>query len=371
MKARMRKMQREKEKNMNSPSKTNISDVSLTRKNSQSKNNQNSKKNNKESNIQLHLSSNSIHSSGQSVSQNSNNTNTNHINQIYTKKILKTSLMTGNSAAKPAEDDYEIINSNNKPLISHIKETNNHHHHKKSISNNEMKNIKFPFKKENEKKKSHSKKSFSKKKSKSSLVNKKININNYPHNDNSRMSYFLEQKQNLNPLEKKEELSKMLKLLNTDISVDNFELGQNNNYIESKKELEMLQEEVKEEEKKLNILMTKNKTTIHDYIEKIMSLQNQLMNSPQWDVITLEEENKIDEVKIKNLKEKIEIIKEENEKEIEEMKKIDFDEINSTLRKEIEKVRSLKNTLLKFKGREIPEDITKEIEVIMKYKNGL
>ena len=369
----MRKMQREKEKNMNSPSKTNISDVSLTRKNSQSKNNQNSKKNNKESNIQLHLSSNSIHSSGQSVSQISNNTNTNHINQIYTKKILKSSLMTGNSAAKPAEDDYEVINSINKPLTSHFKEPIFHHHHnnRKSISNNDMKNIKFPFKKENEKKKSHSKKSFSKKKSKSSLVNKKININNYPHNDNSRMSYFLEQKQNLNPLEKKEELSKMLKLLNTDISVDNFELGQNMNYIESKKELEKLQQEVKEEEKKLNILMTKNKTDIHDYIEKIMNLQNQLMISPQWDVITLEEENKIDEVKIKNLKEKIEIIKEENEKEIEEMKKINFDDINSNIRKEIEKVRSLKEILLKFKGREIPDDITKEIEVIMKYKNGL
>ena len=185
------------------------------------------------------------------------------------------------------------------------------------------------------------------------------------------MIYFLEQKQNLNPLEKKEELSKMLKLLNTDISVDNFELGQNMNYIESKKELEKLQQEVKEEEKKLNILMTKNKTDIHDYIEKIMNLQNQLMNSPQWEVITLEEENKIDEVKIKNLKEKIEIIKEENEKEIEEMKKINFDDINSNIRKEIEKVRSLKEILLKFKGREIPDDITKEIEVIMKYKNGL
>ena len=376
MKARMRKMQREKEKNMNSPSKTNISDVSLTRKNSQSKNNQNSKKNNKESNIQLHLSSNSIHSSGQSVSQISNNTNTNHINQIYTKKILKSSLMTGNSAAKPAEDDYEVINSINKPLTSHFKEPIFHHHHnnRKSISNNDMKNIKFPLKKhsqENEKKKHHSKKHITKKKSKSNLTNKNISINNYQYNDNSRMTYFLEQKQNLNPLEKKEELSKMLKLLNTDISVDNFELGQNMNYIESKKELEKLQEEVKEEENKLNALMIKNKSTIHDYIEKIMNLQNQLMISPQWDVITLEEENKIDEVKIKNLKEKIEIIKEENEKEIEEMEKINFDEINNTLRKEIEKVSSLKNTLLNFKGREVPEDLTKEIEVIMKYKNGL
>ena len=284
--------------------------------------------------------------------------------------------MTGNSAAKPAEDDYEVINSINKPLTSHFKEPIFHHHHnnRKSISNNDMKNIKFPFKKhsqENEKKKHHSKKHITKKKSKSNLTNKNISINNYQYNDNSRMTYFLEQKQNLNPLEKKEELSKMLKLLNTDISVDNFELGQNMNYIESKKELEKLQEEVKEEENKLNALMTKNKSTIHDYIEKIMNLQNQLMISPQWDVITLEEENKIDEVKIKNLKEKIEIIKEENEKEIEEMEKINFDEINNTLRKEIEKVRSLKNTLLNFKGREVPEDLTKEIEVIMKYKNGL
>ena len=163
----------------------------------------------------------------------------------------------------------------------------------------------------------------------------------------------------------------MFKLLNTDVSIDNYEIGKNISYIESKKELDKLQEQFIEEENKLQILLSKNNTEAQKYVETIIKLQNQLLNSPQWDVITLEEENKIDEVKIKNLKEKIEIIKEENEKEIEEMKKIDFDEINSTLRKEIEKVRSLKNTLLKFKGREIPEDITKEIEVIMKYKNGL
>ncbi len=376
MKAKMRKMQREKEKSMNSLSKRSNSELSIIQNNNQL-NNQNSKKNNKEKNLQLHLSSNSNHSSAQSISQLSNNTNINQINKIYTKKILKTSLMTGNSAAKPAEDDYEMTNSNIKSLTPHIKEPIYHHHHnnKKSSSNNDMRNIKFPFKKhnlENEKRKHHSKKNLgTKKKSKSNITNKNNSINNSQHNDNSRMIYFLEQKQNLNPLEKKEELSKMLKLLNTDISVDNFELGQNMNYIESKKELEKLQQEVKEEEKKLNILMTKNKTDIHDYIEKIMNLQNQLMNSPQWEVITLEEENKIDEVKIKNLKEKIEIIKEENEKEIEEMKKINFDDININIRKEIEKVRSLKEILLKFKGREIPDDITKEIEVIMKYKNGL
>ena len=369
----MRKMQREKEKSMNSLSKSN-SELSIIQNNNQL-NNQNSNKNNKETNLQLNLSSNSKDSSGQSISQLSNNTNINQINKIYTKKILKTTLMTGNSAAKPAEDDYEMTNSNIKSLTPHIKEPIYHHHNnKKSSSNNDMRN-KLPFKKhniENEKRKHQSKKNLgTKKKSKSNLTNKNNSINNYQHNDNSRMIYFLEQKQNLNPLEKKEELSKMLKLLNTDISVDNFELGQNLNYIESKKELEQLQQEVKEEEKKLKILMTKNKSEIHDYIETIMYLQNQLMNSPQWDVISLEEENKIDEVKIKNLKEKIEIIKEENEKEIEEMKKINFDDINSNIKKEIEKVRSLKDTLLKFKGREIPEDITKEIEVIMKYKNGL
>ena len=88
----MRKMQREKEKSMNSLSKRSNSELSIIQNNNQL-NNQNSKKNNKEKNLQLHLSSNSNHSSAQSISQLSNNTNINQINKIYTKKILKTSLM--------------------------------------------------------------------------------------------------------------------------------------------------------------------------------------------------------------------------------------------------------------------------------------
>ena len=164
----MRKMQREKEKSMNSLSKRSNSELSIIQNNNQL-NNQNSNKNNKETNLQLNLSSNSKDSSGQSISQLSNNTNINQINKIYTKKILKTSLMTGNSAAKPAEDDYEMTNSNIKSLTPHIKEPIYHHHNnKKSSSNNDMRN-KLPFKKhniENEKRKHQSKKNLGTKKKK-------------------------------------------------------------------------------------------------------------------------------------------------------------------------------------------------------------
>ena len=400
MKAAQRKKQREKEMSINSSSK-NESSNSKKDKNSNIIF-QNTKINNEsQNNLILNLPTNSINSSAPSISNsNSNNTNTNkNLNKVYTRKILKTSLMTVNSAAKPAEEDYEIINSNNNQILKsnrskvhyndNIMSQNviktNLHHKNSSKDYFKNKNNRNSSKKNSLKdKKNHSLKNIIPKKTNkknhninfdnnyNSNVNNNNNDNDNNHlNDINSISSFLDKKNNLSPKEKKKNLSKMFKLLNTDVSIDNYEIGKNVSYIESKKELDKLQEQFIEEENKLQILLSKNNTEAQKYVETIIKLQNQLLNSPQWDVITLEEENKIDDIKIKKLKEKIELMKEESEKEIEEIQNIKFDEINDTLRKEIEKVQNLKKTILKFKGREIPEEITKEIEVVMKYKNGI
>ena len=401
MKAAQRKKQREKEMSINSSSK-NESSNSKKDKNSYIII-QNTKINNEsQNNLILNLPTNSINSSAPSISNsNSNNTNTNkNLNKVYTRKILKTSLMTVNSAAKPAEEDYEIINSNNNQIPKSYRSKvhyndnimsqnvikTNLHHKNSSKDYFKNKNNRNSSKKNSLKdKKNHSLKNVIPKKTNkknhninfdnnynSNNVNNNNNDNDNNHlNDINSISSFLDKKNNLSPKEKKKNLSKMFKLLNTDVSIDNYEIGKNISYIESKKELDKLQEQFIEEENKLQILLSKNNTEAQKYVETIIKLQNQLLNSPQWDVITLEEENKIDDIKIKKLKEKIELMKEESEKEIEEIQNIKFDEINDTLRKEIEKVQNLKKTILKFKGREIPEEITKEIEVVMKYKNGI
>ena len=401
MKAAQRKKQREKEMSINSSSKNESSNSKIDKNSNIIF--QNTKINNEsQNNLILHLPTNSINSSAPSISNtNSNNTNTNkNLNKVYTRKILKNSLMTVNSAAKPAEEDYEIINSNNNqiPKSNRSKvqysdnimsqngiKTNLHHknsskdYFKNKNNRKSSKNISLKDKKNNSLKNIIPKKTNKKNQNinfdndyNSDNVNNNNNDNDNNHlNDINSISSFLDKKNNLSPKEKKKNLSKMFKLLNTEVSIDNYEIGKNVSYIESKKELDKLQEQFIEEENKLQILLSKNNTEAQKYVETIIKLQNQLLNSPQWDVITLEEENKIDDVKIKKLKEKIELMKEESDKEIEEIQNIKFDEINDTLRKEIEKVQNLKKTILKFKGREIPEEITKEIEVVMKYKNGI
>ena len=89
----------------------------------------------------------------------------------------------------------------------------------------------------------------------------------------------------------------------------------NNDYYENQKEIKKLIEIVKEEERNTEQMLERNKEEIQKYIEKIISLQNTLINSKQGDIVALEEANKIDDIQINNLSVTYQRLKEENEKE--------------------------------------------------------
>ena len=92
-------------------------------------------------------------------------------------------------------------------------------------------------------------------------------------------------------------------------------IKENKDYIENQKEIKDLKIKVKFEEKKIEEMLEKNKEEIEKYIEKIIKLQNNLLNSQQGEAFYLEEENKIDEIQIQNLSATYQKLREENEKE--------------------------------------------------------
>ena len=177
-----------------------------------------------------------------------------------------------------------------------------------------------------------------------------------------------------NATERNKDLNKMIRILNLKTTSDKFEIKENEKYKESKKEYEKLKKKLNNEEKNLNELINNNKNITQSYIEKIIYLQNQLINSPQGDILSLEETNKLDEIQINNLIDTIYKNKEEYENEKEEIKILintQIEPIKNELIKEIEKIRNLKNELIHLKGKELPQEIKKKIQVVLKYKNGL
>ncbi len=126
----------------------------------------------------------------------------------------------------------------------------------------------------------------------------------------------------------------------------------------------------KEEENKMEQMLEKNKEEIQRYIEKILKLQNDLINSNQGDIIALENENKIDEIQIYNLQMNLQRIEEENEKEKNKMLFLINKEITplqKELKNEILEVQKLKKQLLQWNKKTPPRDLLRKIEVVMKY----
>ena len=144
----------------------------------------------------------------------------------------------------------------------------------------------------------------------------------------------------------------------------------NYNYYENQKEINELREQVKEEEKYLEEKLKRNREEIQKKIEKIIYLQNKLINSEQGDIVALEEENKIYEIQINNYLVTLKRLEEENMKEKKRMHSLINEEIiplQKELQAEINEVRILKNQL-KFMNKKVPPiDILKKIEVVMKY----
>ena len=144
----------------------------------------------------------------------------------------------------------------------------------------------------------------------------------------------------------------------------------NDEYYENQKEIKELREKVKEEERKREQMLQRNKEEIQKYIEKIISLQNDLINSNQGDVVALEEANKIDMIQINNLIVTYQRLKEENEREKIKMLNLINKEIiplQKELKNEINEVQKLKRQLKQWEKKAPPRDLLKKIEVVMKY----
>lgn len=147
-------------------------------------------------------------------------------------------------------------------------------------------------------------------------------------------------------------------------------IGENKEYLENQKEIKELKIKVKEEEKKIENLLEDNKKEIKEYMEKITKLQNDLLNSQQGDIFYLEEENKIDEIQIQNLSSTLQRLNEENEREkyrINDLVNGEISFLTNDLNKEISEVQKIKRQLEALGKKKPPRDITKKIEVVMRY----
>ena len=147
-------------------------------------------------------------------------------------------------------------------------------------------------------------------------------------------------------------------------------IGENKEYLENQKEIKELKIKVKEEEKKIENLLEDNKKEIKEYMEKITKLQNDLLNSQQGDIFYLEEENKIDEIQIQNLSSTLQRLNEENEREkyrINDLVNGEISSLTNDLNKEISDVQKIKRQLEALGKKKPPRDITKKIEVVMRY----
>ena len=105
-------------------------------------------------------------------------------------------------------------------------------------------------------------------------------------------------------------------------------------------------------------------------MEKITKLQNDLLNSQQGDIFYLEEENKIDEIQIQNLSSTLQRLNEENEREkyrINDLVNGEISFLTNDLNKEISEVQKIKRQLEALGKKKPPRDITKKIEVVMRY----
>ena len=146
--------------------------------------------------------------------------------------------------------------------------------------------------------------------------------------------------------------------------------GTADDYYATQKEIKDLKEQVKEEENKMNQMLERNKIEIQNNINKIIELQNKLINSKQGDIVALEEENKIDVIQMNNLSVTLKRLKEENEKERTQMFNLINKEIlplKKELKNEILEVQRLKKQLLQWNKKAPPKDLLRKIEVVMKY----
>ena len=220
----------------------------------------------------------------------------------------------------------------------------------------------------------------------SSAQNYSVLTKNYTNIKNENIEEFLKKTNPKKPSDerKEAEVQRMIEIMNLRPNLKNgknegdsyaYNLTQKiegtaDDYYATQKEIKDLKEQVKEEESKMNQMLERNKIEIQNNINKIIELQNKLINSKQGDIVALEEANKIDVIQMNNLSVTLKRLKEENEKERNQMFNLINKEIlplKKELKNEILEVQRLKKQLLQWNKKTPPKDLLRKIEVVMKY----
>lgn len=263
---------------------------------------------------------------------------------------------------------------------------------KKSNENNNIANYQYNFNNNNDiRRTSSSNSNYNDATSASSAPNYSVLTKNYANIKNENIEEFLKKTNPKKPSDerKEAEVQRMIEIMNLRPNPKNGNNKTNANdgdsyaynltqkiegtaddYYATQKEIKDLKEQVKEEESKMNQMLERNKNEIQNNINKIIELQNKLINSKQGDIVALEEANKIDVIQMNNLSVTLKRLKEENEKERNQMFNLINKEIlplKKELKNEILEVQRLKKQLLQWNKKAPPKDLLRKIEVVMKY----
>ena len=237
---------------------------------------------------------------------------------------------------------------------------------------------------------SSSKNSYNNKDNQTSLSNPNYRFlsKNYNEIKNENIKEFLEKTNPNKPSneQKEYEIQKMIKLMElkpkaVDIKrnkeeENNFaynliqKMESDKEYNENQKEIKKLKGKIKEEEEQIEYMLKNNEEEIKQYIEKIIELQNELLNSQKGDIFYLEEEIKVDKIQIENLSSTYQKLIEENKREKEKINKLiifEIPKLTKELEKEIEEVKKIKHQIEILGKKKPPSDIMKKIEVVMRY----
>ena len=325
------------------------------------------KRKNKKNNIEPVFIEQNMNNNNINNNENNINNNINIDENIINQKDIK-NLYDSESVAPVLGIQNNIIN--NKQSDKQLNTNNNNN--KKIISVSSSKN------------------SYNNKDNQTSLSNPNYRFlsKNYNEIKNENIKEFLEKTNPNKPSneQKEYEIQKMIKLMElkpkaVDIKrnkeeENNFaynliqKMESDKEYNENQKEIKKLKGKIKEEEEQIEYMLKNNEEEIKQYIEKIIELQNELLNSQKGDIFYLEEEIKVDKIQIENLSSTYQKLIEENKREKEKINKLiifEIPKLTKELEKEIEEVKKIKHQIEILGKKKPPSDIMKKIEVVMRY----
>jgi chromosome segregation ATPase len=166
-------------------------------------------------------------------------------------------------------------------------------------------------------------------------------------------------------------LGKMFSLNMDQSNSNQMNLQINTDFLEKTKKLNDLKERVENFElDNKNLVKTLNEKEI-DYIEKIKSLEKQLLSSDKSDIIVLQKQNKDYETQIANLNKAIQNLTGKHRDESVKFKSMigELMMLKDQLEQELKAMESLKREISEKQAKKIPYQFNNKVEMVMKYNS--